>query len=496
MTIITAQVLDISPDSTVTFSDVGNNINKIVGDLNSLNADKADYANTSVFALKSEAAANSYVKAILANTNLYIATKLDSTSYTASDVLTKIKTVDGSGSGLDADTLDGHDTTFFTNATNLSSGTLPDARLSGTYTGISITSTTGTFTLGSVTSFGSITSNSNFLSSTTTAIMASQTGGSVTLKPNGIASTTGQLVVSTTTLTYGGSTVWHSANDGSGSGLDADLLDGHDSSFFLNTGSAVDASTLGGHDASYFLPAASYTAADVLTKLKTVDGTGSGLDADTLDGHDTAYFLAATAYTAADVLAKLKTVDGSGSGINADLLDGNDSSFFTNATNLSSGTVASARISGSYTGITAIGAATFTSSLSSSTTTSIFATSAAGTVYLRPNGAGSATGQMTVASNGNVAASGDITANSDSRIKTNVATLTDALNKVKALRGVSFTRIDNGNQGIGFIAQEVEKIIPEVVSLNEETGLKSIAYGNLVAILVEAIHELAAKIEG
>jgi len=52
-------------------------------------------------------------RAALANTNSYIATKLDSSSYTAADVLTKIKTVDGSGSGLDADTLDGQHASAF-----------------------------------------------------------------------------------------------------------------------------------------------------------------------------------------------------------------------------------------------------------------------------------------------------------------------------------------------------------------------------------------------
>lgn len=61
-----------------------------------------------------------------------------------------------------------------------------------------------------------------------------------------------------------GNNAWHAGNDGSGSGLDADLLDGQ-------------------HGA-YYLPAASYTAADVLAKLLGVDGTGSALDADTVDG--------------------------------------------------------------------------------------------------------------------------------------------------------------------------------------------------------------------
>jgi hypothetical protein len=115
-------------------------------------------------------------------------------------------------------------------------------------------------------------------------------------------------------LTRNGSTVWDAGNDGSGSGLDADLLDGQ--------------------HGSYYLPAASYTAADVLTKLKTVDGAGTGLDADLLDGQHGAYYLPVASYTAADVLAKLKTVDGAGTGVDADLLDGQHGDFWRDWNNL------------------------------------------------------------------------------------------------------------------------------------------------------------------
>ncbi|MGE6227637.1 pyocin knob domain-containing protein [Paenibacillus chitinolyticus] len=70
------------------------------------------------------------------------------------------------------------------------------------------------------------------------------------------------------------------------------------------------------------LDSSKYTATDVLAKIKTVDGTGSGLDAELLNGQHSSYYLAASAYNANDVLAKLKTVHGSGSGLGADLLDG------------------------------------------------------------------------------------------------------------------------------------------------------------------------------
>lgn len=109
-------------------------------------------------------------------------------------------------------------------------------------------------------------------------------------------------------ITHGGATVWDSANDGAGSGLDADLLDGQ--------------------QGAYYLPTASYTASDVLAKLLTVDGAGSGLDADRLDGQEGSYYLPAADYTASDILSKIITVDGASSGLDADLLDGQQGSTF------------------------------------------------------------------------------------------------------------------------------------------------------------------------
>lgn len=61
-----------------------------------------------------------------------LASKLNASAYTASDVLSKIKSVDGAGSGLDADLLDGQDGAYYRSASNLSSGTLPAARFSDT----------------------------------------------------------------------------------------------------------------------------------------------------------------------------------------------------------------------------------------------------------------------------------------------------------------------------------------------------------------------------
>jgi hypothetical protein len=93
--------------------------------------------------------------------------------------------------------------------------------------------------------------------------------------------------------------------------------------------------------------------------------------------------------------------------------------------------------------------------------------------------------------NGSILASGDVTAFSDVRLKSNIVTIDSALEKVLKLRGVYFTKDDKNSMGV--IAQEVEKVIPEVVADNG--GYKSVAYGNIVGLLIEAIKELKQEIE-
>ena len=97
---------------------------------------------------------------------------------------------------------------------------------------------------------------------------------------------------------------------------------------------------------------------------------------------------------------------------------------------------------------------------------------------------------------GTIRATGDVIAFSDSRVKDNVETITNALTKVKSLRGVSYTRNDSEDKSlkIGIIAQEVLKVLPEVVQQDDE-GKYSVAYGNMVGLLIEAIKEQQQQIE-
>ena len=98
---------------------------------------------------------------------------------------------------------------------------------------------------------------------------------------------------------------------------------------------------------------------------------------------------------------------------------------------------------------------------------------------------------------GNIVVSGTVTANSDARLKTNVKTIDNALEKVLSLRGVEYDRIDTGDHQIGLIAQEVEKIIPQVVYPKQpapDYETKSVSYQNIVGLLIEAIKEQDKRI--
>ena len=107
---------------------------------------------------------------------------------------------------------------------------------------------------------------------------------------------------------------------------------------------------------------------------------------------------------------------------------------------------------------------------------------------------GSGTNRVSIDSSGNISANGSVTANSDIKLKKNISTIDNALDKVNLLRGVEFDYIENGNHNIGVIAQEVEAVLPDLVYTNEETDTKSVAYSNLTAVLIEAVKELTAEV--
>jgi hypothetical protein len=84
---------------------------------------------------------------------------------------------------------------------------------------------------------------------------------------------------------------------------------------------------------------------------------------------------------------------------------------------------------------------------------------------------------------------------SDRTQKTNIRPIENAVETVKQLEGVKYDWIDNHSQSsIGVIAQDIEKVLPEVV-IENPGGLKSVSYGNIVGVLIEAIKEQQVRIE-
>ncbi|AFY02188.1 tail fiber domain-containing protein [Bdellovibrio bacteriovorus] len=94
--------------------------------------------------------------------------------------------------------------------------------------------------------------------------------------------------------------------------------------------------------------------------------------------------------------------------------------------------------------------------------------------------------------NGNVKAASYLYT-SDARLKKDVVTLPMALENVLKLRGVNFVWKNNGEKTMGFIAQEVEAVYPELVRTDKQSGYKAVQYGNIVAVLVEALKQEHAE---
>lgn len=96
--------------------------------------------------------------------------------------------------------------------------------------------------------------------------------------------------------------------------------------------------------------------------------------------------------------------------------------------------------------------------------------------------------------NGNVLATAYLYS-SDARKKDNIETITNALETVQSLRGVTYNWKESGTPSVGVIAQEVEAVLPQLVSTSGVDGMKSVEYGNIVGVLIEAIKEQQDQIE-
>lgn len=103
-----------------------------------------------------------------------------------------------------------------------------------------------------------------------------------------------------------------------------------------------------------------------------------------------------------------------------------------------------------------------------------------------------------VDNSGNILATSNVTAFSDIKLKKDFEVIPNALDKIKTINGYTYTRKDSGERQAGVIAQEIEKVLPEVVISTKNTNGEetlSVAYGNIVALLIEGIKEQQKKID-
>ena len=102
---------------------------------------------------------------------------------------------------------------------------------------------------------------------------------------------------------------------------------------------------------------------------------------------------------------------------------------------------------------------------------------------------------------GHFTATGNVTAYSDERLKTDLVQIDNALDKVSTLTGYTYNRqsldgeLEDTPRQAGLLASDIEKVLPEVVQVDpeDEDAIKSVAYGNMAALFVEAIKELKAE---
>jgi len=85
---------------------------------------------------------------------------------------------------------------------------------------------------------------------------------------------------------------------------------------------------------------------------------------------------------------------------------------------------------------------------------------------------------------------------SDETVKTNRKRIINALSKISALGGYTYLMIDSNEPSAGLLAQEVQKVLPEAVKFNPNTGLLSLNYNAVLGLVVESINELEQRVSG
>lgn len=217
----------------------------------------------------------------------------------------------------------------------------------------------------------------------------------------------------------------------------------------------------------------------------SIGGGGSGLDTDDINEAPGATNLW---FTDARARAAIRKQDIDALNVNADTFDSLNSTQFVRSD-------ANDTISGE---ITFSNTVDFNGTVNINGTSTFGGNSEIDGNFIIKNGNTSA---IALYNNGDLVATGDITTNgtiSDERLKENVVRLNNALEKVTQINGYTFNYKDRPDETMpGVIAQEIEKVLPEVVYEfeQENESYKAVRYANIVPLLIEAIKDLKAKVD-
>ena len=140
---------------------------------------------------------------------------------------------------------------------------------------------------------------------------------------------------------------------------------------------------------------------------------------------------------------------------------------------------------------TATNATNITLAAESSDTTCfpVFATAATG------NQAPKTSSNLTYDSVDEILSCTDFNTTSDINLKKDIEIITNANEILNQINGVNFTWIKSNKPSVGIIAQEIEKVLPQLVNERSDTGTKSVNYNGLIGVLIEAVKELSQRVE-
>jgi hypothetical protein len=382
---------------------------------------------------------------------------------------------DGSGSGLDADTVDGLQASSFvrSDATDIKTGTLnlranldmrDDSATATRY--VHLPRSGGVTFYGDGSTTHSITSRNSSNSATDDLLISSYGAVYVALDRNNNDTGTANFVITKNGTTQelfkvdgetgaayvNGSTVWNSGNDGSGSGLDADTVDGlHESTFMRRSANS---------------------------QLDMNNNDIVGVDQIVHEGDTNTYMQ----FHAED---QWRVVTGG-----VERLEVNNSAVTIPGTLNVRGAIDLADSD-----ILRFGGADDVEFFFNGSHFYLDLNSGGNNFYIRDT----TTTRFTFDDAGHFTATGNVTAYSDRRLKDDIQPIKGALEKVGTLSGNTYQRNDlldkdPDRRYAGVIAQEVEVVLPEAVSESED-GTKTVDYNAVIALLVESVKELKAEVE-